>query len=302
MRRFRNTKELRMQFRTVPQGSVATERPNGIAYAYECANGDRVTFYAIAYRGTAGKPSFHYRYSRQDQRDNAIAEFIASLDRVAVYKAEQNAERKARRNQEPGKDGRYSLTETAELVRQALRAAFPQTAFSVRSKSYSGGSSIDVAWTDGPIQSQVTPLLEPFQGADFDGMQDLKTYRDASEYQGKRVTFGVDYVHSQRHESPELIQAANERVARECGLPLLTMKMSGRYGHFEDGENRVDWVYRPCGLIRDTGVGEWHSQLVYQVARNTSLEERVTVKELPQAVTTEYIDDVVRRMLEGVTP
>ena len=83
-----------------------------------------------------------------------------------------------------------SLTDTAKLIRQDLKKQFGSFPFSVRSKSYSGGCSITVYWTDGPTTQQVDPIIKKYEGADFDGMTDLKTYRD-SPYQ-------VDYCFTQR--------------------------------------------------------------------------------------------------------
>jgi hypothetical protein len=75
-----------------------------------------------------------------------------------------------------GKMEYLSVTETAKLVRQVLANQFPNTQFSVRSKKYSGGASIDIHWTDGPAEAEVEPFVKQFEGADFDGMIDLKTY------------------------------------------------------------------------------------------------------------------------------
>jgi len=65
--------------------------------------------------------------------------------------------------------------ETAKLIRQALKKNWPAVKFSVRYKSYSGGSSIDVYWTDGPRAKVVERVTAGFAGGDFDGMIDLKT-------------------------------------------------------------------------------------------------------------------------------
>ena len=70
-----------------------------------------------------------------------------------------------------------SARDTAKLVRAALKKAFPDQKFSVRSDTYSGGASIDVSWADGPLASEVDVITERFSGADFDGMIDLKTSR-----------------------------------------------------------------------------------------------------------------------------
>jgi hypothetical protein len=66
-----------------------------------------------------------------------------------------------------------STTETAALIRKQLKAKFPSVKFSVRSKSYSGGSSIDVDYTDGPGSKAVDAVIQPFCGGRFDGMIDM---------------------------------------------------------------------------------------------------------------------------------
>lgn len=89
------------------------------------------------------------------------------------------------------------VAEQATLIRKALAKAFPGTKFYVRSKSYSGGASIDV-WYDGvdhderiphpggwvgatvpkpkpgaPSQAAVEAIARAYAGGDFDGMIDL---------------------------------------------------------------------------------------------------------------------------------
>lgn len=65
------------------------------------------------------------------------------------------------------------VAETAKLVRAALARSFPGVNFRVRSKSYSGGCSVDVSWTDGPLTSEVEAVAKMFEGKRFDGMIDL---------------------------------------------------------------------------------------------------------------------------------
>lgn len=66
-----------------------------------------------------------------------------------------------------------SCAETAKLVRRTLKREFPGVKFSVRSKTYSGGASIDVGWTDGPTAKQVGAITGPYAGGRFDGMIDM---------------------------------------------------------------------------------------------------------------------------------
>lgn len=75
-------------------------------------------------------------------------------------------------------DGRevtyLSCAETAKLVREALRRAFADVKFGVRSKTYSGGASIDIGWKAGPGEKEVKAVVRQFEGSYFDGMIDLK--------------------------------------------------------------------------------------------------------------------------------
>ena len=114
---------------------------------------------------------------------------------------------------------RYTCAETAQFVRKALHSAFPGVKFSVRSRTYSGGASIDVTWTDGPSSEGVEAIVGRFAGATFDGMIDLKEYREAL-VNGQRVHYGADYVHTQRYLSGSYLRAVAERVARYYQLPV----------------------------------------------------------------------------------
>src|SRR6266511_3324693 len=63
-----------------------------------------------------------------------------------------------------------SAVETAKLVRQALKARFPQHRFSVRASRSGGG--VDIRWTDGPTVDQVRQVTGLYEGDWFDGMTD----------------------------------------------------------------------------------------------------------------------------------
>ena len=124
-----------------------------------------------------------------------------------------------------------SCADTAKLVRRELKTRWPGVKFSVRSKIYSMGASIDVSWTDGPREPEVTPTAKRFEGADFDGSIDLKTNKshwmapdgtvtrahaegtessrgtlpqidhDSPQPGARRVEFMADYVFCTRHIS-----------------------------------------------------------------------------------------------------
>ena len=115
-----------------------------------------------------------------------------------------------------------TVTETAKLIRAALAANFPGTTFSVRSKSYSGGASVRVHWTDGPNTSAVDAIARRYQGASFDPMVDLKSYHSSvlvSEQGPREVHFGADFVSCARTITKELERRAeaDQIIRARCG-------------------------------------------------------------------------------------
>lgn len=92
------------------------------------------------------------------------------------------------------------VTETAKMIRTALKQAFPEVKFSVKTSKYAGGSSINVNWTDGPLTKQVEPIAQAFQGGYFDGMTDYKGHHTKA-LDGEPVSFGGDFVFTQREWS-----------------------------------------------------------------------------------------------------
>ena len=119
---------------------------------------------------------------------------------------------------------RLSTTDVAKLIRKDLRSAFPATKFRVRSKSYSGGSSIHVDWTDGPTPAAVDAVVKRYEGATFDGMRDLKEYRDPTliahaDGTYEHVRYGVDWILTQRTIGPEWCAEIGGMIAAASGLP-----------------------------------------------------------------------------------
>jgi hypothetical protein len=147
-----------------------------------------------------------------------------------------------------------SVTATAKLLRVALKRAFPRISFSVRSKSYAGGASIDVCWTDGPCHAAVEKLTAAYNGAQFDGMIDLKTTHtswllpdgsaqvahDAGTVgsmgllpvvsntkphpDAKLVRFRADYIFANRTVSVTLLLRVLDRLRRR-GLPIEVLEL-----------------------------------------------------------------------------
>lgn len=163
-----------------------------------------------------------------------------------------------------------SVTETAKLVREALKKAFPRVKFSVRSKSYSGGASIDVYWTDGPRTCEVKRITQRFNGADFDGMQDLKTNRQTlvSQPDGtvKQVQYGADWVFCHREYSPARRAKLEAEIAAVAGEPFESDRVMDAFVSVETGE-----VFKGRGIHPGDSFG---SSLFHRLAEQRSFKPK----------------------------
>jgi hypothetical protein len=109
---------------------------------------------------------------------------------------------------------------TAKRIRKILKAKFPGIKFSVRSHSYSGGSSVDVKWTDGPMTEEVEKLIKPLQSATFDGMIDLESHVAVPgvDENGEVVDIvGAKYIFATREKSPEYAAKLDSLMTEKYG-------------------------------------------------------------------------------------
>lgn len=101
-----------------------------------------------------------------------------------------------------------NAVDTAKLVRQALKEAFPGVKFSVRTDT-----SIRIRWTDGPNEDQVKDVVNCFRGGYFDGMYDYAGSMYAM-FDGVETRFGCDYLFYNRDYSDSMTQRAIDAVYR----------------------------------------------------------------------------------------
>ena len=167
------------------------------------------------------------------------------------------------------------VADTAKLIRGAIAKAFPGQKFSVKSDSYSGGASIHVKYTGGPMASDVDAILDPYRGGDFDGSIDMKYSRyswlapdgsasaaysrgtvdnrgsdpgfigDAHAAGSKYVRFGADFIFVERSATPGEYWECIDRFERLTGLAV--RHDTHRAGHYErTGEKgrRGNWLTR----------------------------------------------------------
>lgn len=139
--------------------------------------------------------------------------------------------------------------ETAALLRQALKAAFPTTKISVRKGTGTGSAWIDVSWTDGPTVTEVEAITKTYQGRQFNGMTD--NYDDlpnpliafASEELPEEVSFGVSGILTHRTMGEEGKQAALKILIDNNP----TVKIVDENGDYNKDFNRDDayMLYAP---------------------------------------------------------
>ena len=108
----------------------------------------------------------------------------------------------------------YSVVETAKLLRAALKQTYPGIKFGVKSTSYSGGASINVTWTDGPVDSDVEKTAKQFEGATFDGRTDSMNYL-TKQFAGAKVRWGANFVFVRRAMSADHIAAVTDTLPVE---------------------------------------------------------------------------------------
>jgi len=111
-----------------------------------------------------------------------------------------------------------SLTKGSKNIRRELKDAFPETKFSVRARSFSGGCSIDINWTDGPTSEEVEKITGKYQQGSFNGMEDIYEYSSTNVWPD--VFGGAKYVMWHRHYSKEAYLQAVAKVEKEYGIEL----------------------------------------------------------------------------------
>lgn len=164
-----------------------------------------------------------------------------------------------------------SCADSAKLLRKALKSNFPGVRFSVKSRVYAGGASIDIHWLDGPTRKQVESVSRHFQSADFDGMIDMESGRDqwltpqgevyVARIDGtegsagtiatrtfirphddaERVHLGSKYVFAERECTEEMYNTVAAEVSKKYNVRLQVKEFASGYYAFE-AEPGDQWI------------------------------------------------------------
>ena len=111
---------------------------------------------------------------------------------------------------------RSEHAQTAAMIRRELKIRYPHTEFRVTSKSYSGGSSVRVSWTDGPTYADVAGMLGKYEQGRFDGSDDTYHYVPSQDNIPR-----VKYAEADRRQSDATRTAIVEHLNRTRGYALV---------------------------------------------------------------------------------
>ena len=114
--------------------------------------------------------------------------------------------------------------QAASAIRTQLKAAFPHTSFSVTSRSYAGGNSVDIEWIDGPTEDHIDALTRQYQYGHFDGMYDI-------------------YEHSNtRDDIPQVRYVQTRRSTSRPALVNLVQQLNKYRGFHLKVSTASDWI------------------------------------------------------------
>lgn len=105
--------------------------------------------------------------------------------------------------------------DTAKKIRKRLKGEFPdlpKTHFKVKTSTYSGGSSVTVYWDDYPLEDDVKAVIDVYNSASFDGMQDLETVHGYIDPEDGENYSGAKYIFTRREVSAARTEKIKEAM------------------------------------------------------------------------------------------
>lgn len=164
----------------------------------------------LVFYGKQSKPAKHFSASSIAQAEQRVVEALTAAGQAAQRKAEARQQpRQPYYEQVSGgvTTRSYTTAGTAQLIREALKAAFPGVKFSVTSDIYANGSSVHIRYADGPTARQVEAVTDQFESGHFNSSEDLYEYKEDTTSidpsgQLVRTSYGAKYISAQRSYSP----------------------------------------------------------------------------------------------------
>lgn len=135
-----------------------------------------------------------------------------------------------------------NTVERAKEIRKELKIKFPGVKFSVRTKKYSGGSSISVSWIDFPTAAAVEEITNKYKSVRYD------------EYTGEILSGGNTYIHTYNTWSEEMETEIKENLIKKYGIEFYNEHIEG-YDFYRYAREIYQDMYKDT-LIQNTEVEE----------------------------------------------
>lgn len=116
-----------------------------------------------------------------------------------------------------------SATDTAALLHKNLKATHPRASLTVTSHRYTGDTSIDVNWTDGPTETEVEQTTELYRGATFGGTTGPRQSHDtllSTKDDIELVHFAPHYTSRHRKLPPDFRTEMKAEIAKTTNKPF----------------------------------------------------------------------------------
>ena len=136
-----------------------------------------------------------------------------------------------------------NTVERAREIRKELKIKFPGVKFSVRTKKYSGGSSISVSWTDFPTVEAVEEITNKYESI------------SRCEYTGEILSGGNTYIHTYNTWSAEMETDIKENLIKKYGTEFYNEYINNSYDFYRYAREVYQDMYKDT-LTQNTEVEE----------------------------------------------
>ena len=100
-----------------------------------------------------------------------------------------------------------TAAQTAQEIRKVLKHIHPEIKFQITSKSYSGGNSVEIQYTNGVATKEIEKIVNCFEYGSFNGMEDIYEYTNTN----KNIP-QVKYIFVNRHLSETIEEEAKKYI------------------------------------------------------------------------------------------
>ena len=133
-----------------------------------------------------------------------------------------------------------NVVERAREIRKELKVKFPGVKFSVRSSKYSGGSSIDVSWTDFPTVEAVEEVTNKYKSVRYD------------DYTGEILCGGNTFIFANNSWSDEMEESIKENLISKYGVEFYNKNIVDAWGERQYKVEAFEKLYNASLEAEDT--------------------------------------------------